>query len=116
MYADNLVLFGAAEKGEIRELLHISDAFRRSSGLEVNPTKSTIWFSNSCDEECRSWFLVAFHAKLAQTTKKYLDVFISKSLRRVDPTHKLLVDNSWARLDGWGCYHMRGERRSLKRH
>jgi hypothetical protein len=45
MYVDDLVLFGAAEEGEVRELLEILVMFRRCFGLEVNPSKSTIWFS-----------------------------------------------------------------------
>jgi Reverse transcriptase (RNA-dependent DNA polymerase) len=98
MYIDDLVLFGAAEESEIRELLWVLEKFREESGLEVNPIKSNIWFSRICDNHCRQQILMAFQAKLAQPAEKYLGVFVTTSKRAPDPTHQY---NTWTRLEGW---------------
>jgi Reverse transcriptase (RNA-dependent DNA polymerase) len=61
-YADDLLLFGATERSEIHAFKDILDSFGRASGLVVNPTKSTIWFSKQCPENSKQEVLMVFQA------------------------------------------------------
>lgn len=45
LYADDLVILGQASGTEVMELKAIFDAFAQASGLQINPEKSSIWFS-----------------------------------------------------------------------
>jgi Reverse transcriptase (RNA-dependent DNA polymerase) len=63
MYADDLILFGAAKITKIKAFKKVLDEFGRVSDLEVNPMKSTIRFSHKCPKSYRKKILLAFETK-----------------------------------------------------
>lgn len=51
LYADDLIIMGTARIHEVHMIQTILKEFKSCSGLGVNPSKSKIWFSNTCSEE-----------------------------------------------------------------
>lgn len=101
MYADDLIIMGAARIQEVRRVQKVLTEFGEVSSLTVNPDKSKIWFSNRCSEECRERIMTEFRAKEAGEDEKYLGIVITKSSRQVDLTHNMLLEKMENRLAGW---------------
>lgn len=101
LYADDLMVMGQATAHEIREYKQIFEVFEQQSGLVLHPEKSTIWYSESCNEESRSLVQREFNATLAEEKEKYLGVIVTAQRMQNDLTHDLLVEKLYSRLAGW---------------
>lgn len=80
LYADDLVILGQASGTEVMDLEAIFDAFAQASGLQINPEKSSMWFSSDCTEDEKGAIMQQLGAKLAEDNEQYLGVFISTQL------------------------------------
>lgn len=80
LYADDLVILGQASGTEVMDLEAIFDAFAQASGLQINPEKSSMWFSSDCTEDEKGAIMQHLGAKLAEDNERYLGVFISTQL------------------------------------
>lgn len=101
LYADDLMIMGKATTQEAQQTLAILQEFATASGLQVNPNKSTMWFSSQCDENCKEVLFAAFGARPAEANEKYLGIIVSQSNRQQDVTHGILMDKLYSKLAGW---------------
>lgn len=101
LYADDVMVMGQADRDEISRVKGILDLFAAHTGLVINPDKSTIWYSERCDEEARELVTAEFGAKMAEDREKYLGIIVSPNQNTHDLTHNLLVDKVQQRLAGW---------------
>lgn len=97
-YADDLMIMGKATLQEAQQMLSILNEFALASGLQVNPQKSTMWFSRCCSDNCRQQLFLAFGAREAEINEKYLGIVVSQSNRQHDITHELLMDKLYSKL------------------
>lgn len=100
MYADDLIVFGAATVEEVRQVKIILDQFADYSGLVVNPQKSTIWFSKKCDSDTMQSIMVEFEARMAQEQEKYLGILVTQEGGGRDLSHKQLLEKVQEKLAG----------------
>lgn len=101
MYADDLMVLGMATVEEVKEVKAVFTRFGEKLGLVVNPEKSTMWFSQKCDPECRQNILAEFTARLAGEHEKYLGILVTQTPNARDLTHDQLVDKFQKKLSGW---------------
>lgn len=101
LYADDLVILGQASGTEVMDLEAIFDAFAQASGLQINPEKSSMWFSSDCTEDEKG----AIMQHLGQNWQRIMNdtwecLYPHNSSQR-DLTHDLLVQKFHSRLAGW---------------
>ncbi|KAJ4782173.1 RNA-directed DNA polymerase (reverse transcriptase)-related family protein [Rhynchospora pubera] len=102
IYADDLVIMGLTNEGEIAALKSILDEFGGVSGLIVNPEKSKLWFSKATPPELCRYIKQKLNATSAEEGGKYLGVCLAgrNSARK---TGQMLLDRMWSKLAGWKC-------------
>lgn len=101
LYADDLVVMGLAEVSEVEAYMSIFENFGRYSGLEVNPEKSTLWFSKRCSERQKNDILLVMNARVAGDKERYLGVVLSQGKLQQTHTGELLVHKFHEKLAGW---------------
>lgn len=101
LYADGLVIMGRANLEEAREYRSILDKFGSKSGLFVNPQKSKVWYSKKCDDQCKQMVEQELGARQAETSEKYLGIYMSKDDTQHSLTHDMLVDRFVEKLASW---------------
>lgn len=72
MYADDLLLMGKAEQGEMQRIHLILDQFCQLSGQKISREKSKLWFSKVTTLAQIRSALRIFGAKFADTSEAYL--------------------------------------------
>ncbi|KAJ4811131.1 RNA-directed DNA polymerase (reverse transcriptase)-related family protein [Rhynchospora pubera] len=100
IYADDLVLMGDTSQAELDVLTNIMHKFGFVSGLNINPTKSRLWFSKSCDEHIVGRVQRAWNATSVQGAERYLGVMLGT---RGDAKMNglMLLEKIKAKLSGW---------------
>jgi Reverse transcriptase (RNA-dependent DNA polymerase) len=101
LYADDLVVFARANGNEVHQLQTILQEFGQVSGLQLNPNKSTIWFSKSCSDQSKHEVLSKLQAKLAKEEERYLGIMVKQKARSGDHTDKLLEEKFQISFAGW---------------
>ncbi|KAJ4794628.1 RNA-directed DNA polymerase (reverse transcriptase)-related family protein [Rhynchospora pubera] len=100
VYADDLILLGHAEDGEVQQLCDIMEEFGAVSGLAINPTKSKLWFLEPCEEQLVWTIQNKLRADEARDEERYLGAILSKS-NTAKKTGMMLLDKIKSKLTGW---------------
>ncbi|KAJ1696333.1 hypothetical protein LUZ63_004845 [Rhynchospora breviuscula] len=91
-----------AETEEIQELKATFEMFGDISGLQINPSKSKLWFTKGYDESAREVVKTEFQAEATKRDEKYLGAYLSPT-GCAKQTAKMLLDRVWGKLTGWKC-------------
>ncbi|KAJ4811749.1 RNA-directed DNA polymerase (reverse transcriptase)-related family protein [Rhynchospora pubera] len=100
IYADDLVVLGNTEKNELQNIIDAFSLFGHASGLEMNPAKSKVWFSKSCQQEHIHMTLNALQVDPAGESEKYLGALLVDG-RSAKKTGQMLLERMQAKLTGW---------------
>ncbi|KAJ4769074.1 RNA-directed DNA polymerase (reverse transcriptase)-related family protein [Rhynchospora pubera] len=102
IYADDLVVLGDTNVGELQAIKQILEEFGQVSGLFVNPTKSKLWFSKATTNATSAHVQQLLQASMPEPGEKYLGVSLSgrTSARK---TGQMLLERMWSKLAGWKC-------------
>lgn len=65
MFADDLLLMGSLAQQEVTQIRGVLQEFCTISGMEINPSKSKVWFSKVAQQQERDLFLQEFQVNLA---------------------------------------------------
>ncbi|KAJ1704376.1 hypothetical protein LUZ63_004155 [Rhynchospora breviuscula] len=100
IYADDLVLMGDTNEGEVRLLASLLQTFALASGLCISPHKSSLWFSKQCDLQTTNRVQELWRARRVVGDEKYLEVMIGM---RGDNKKQgyVLLDKIKSKLCGW---------------
>lgn len=72
LYADDLLVFGAATPTEARQIMQTLSEFEAVSGQRIGPEKSSVWFSHPTTEEKRDQIATILCVSLLENKGKYL--------------------------------------------
>lgn len=97
VYADDLLLFGAANEYEAEIILQTLQQFSRVSGQQIGPDKSTIWFSWHTPEAMKEEISRIFTVNNSNLASKYLGAPVSSE--RV--SYDFLIEKVSNRLQCW---------------
>jgi hypothetical protein len=78
MYDDGLVLFGTVKNNEVEEFNKVMIVFGQMSGLQINNSKSVVWFSSRVTNRMRKDVLDKFPAKEPDDSTTYLEYPVPK--------------------------------------
>ncbi|KAJ3696581.1 hypothetical protein LUZ61_000286 [Rhynchospora tenuis] len=100
IYADDLVIMGDTSSEEVDFMAGVMYNFGLASGLHVNPQKSGIWFSKSCDEMVIQRVQNIWRARRIDVEERYLGVMIGTK-GEVKKNGNMLLEKMKKRLSGW---------------
>ncbi|KAJ3701003.1 hypothetical protein LUZ61_004708 [Rhynchospora tenuis] len=103
IYADDLVIMGATDDTEVQTITSIMQIFGSISGLHINPMKSRLWFSRSCNEQTIQMVQQAWGAREVEGEEKYLGVFLNRK-GDIKRNGRVLLEKLKAKLTGWKAH------------
>ncbi|CAM8993520.1 unnamed protein product [Rhodiola kirilowii] len=99
MFADDIIIFSKADLGSFMKIKEALSLFHSWSGLEVNGSKSTIYFGG-CGDEDQAVFSMAVGINSGQLPFSYLGVLLDdRSLRR--SAYDGIVEKMTAKIKSW---------------
>ncbi|XP_078168462.1 uncharacterized protein LOC144562969 [Carex rostrata] len=100
LYADDLMVMGQANVNEVREIKKVFEVFEQQSGLVIHPEKSTIWYSNSCDEASKELVSLEFSALAVLPTKtiKEINAILRRFLWGKTGNERFISFISWQKI------------------
>lgn len=97
LYADDLLLFGEATTQEAVLFTQILESFMEVSGQRIGPSKSSIWFSVTTQDQIKKEIGLIFQVPRHQDSKKYLGAPIETN----SASYEFLIEKFSGKLQAW---------------
>ncbi|KAF7839279.1 reverse transcriptase [Senna tora] len=99
LFADDVLLFARIDDRSISAIKHTLDSFLACSGLSINSSKSSIWFSNNTPVNMRNKTTSVLNFSVADKPGKYLGAALGVKGKHADFIP--LINKIQSRLDNW---------------
>lgn len=99
LYANDVLLFAKVNKKSVKSIDGVLKKFLNASGLNINTSKSSIWFSPNTNPDLRAYVSSTLGFKEASSPGKYLDIPLGIKGKKKD--FDCVVDKIKERFETW---------------